>query len=51
MAINVKAVQFNSGFLPDIILLTQFYYHRGVDNLRYSEAPLPHADERHESIA
>ena len=29
MAINVS-VQFNSGLLPDIILLTQCYYHRGT---------------------
>ena len=30
MAINVS-VQHNGGFLPDIILLTQSYYHRDVD--------------------
>ena len=29
MTINVS-VQRNGGFLPDIILLTQFYYHRGT---------------------
>ena len=29
MAINVS-VQYNGGLLPDIILLTQFYYHRGT---------------------
>ena len=29
MAINVS-VQYNGGFLPDIILLTQGYYHRGT---------------------
>ena len=29
MAINVS-VQHNGGFLPDIILLTQCYYHRGT---------------------
>ena len=29
MAINVSA-QFNGGLLPDIILLTQCYYHRGT---------------------
>ena len=29
MAINVN-VQYNDGFLPDIILLTQFYLHRGT---------------------
>ena len=29
MAINVS-VQHNGGFLPDIMLLTQCYYHRGT---------------------
>ena len=29
MAINVS-VQYDGGFLPDIILLTQCYYHRGT---------------------
>ena len=29
MAINVSA-QYNGGFLPDIILLTQCYYHWGI---------------------
>ena len=29
MAINVN-VQYNGGFLPDIILLTQCHYHRGT---------------------
>ena len=29
MAINVVSVQYNGGLLPDIILLTQCYYHRG----------------------
>ena len=29
MAINVN-VQFNGGFLPDIILLTRCYLHRGT---------------------
>ena len=29
MAINVS-VQYNSGLLPDIILLTQCYFHRGT---------------------
>ena len=24
------SVQYDGGFLPDIILLTQFYYHRGT---------------------
>ena len=29
MAINVN-VQYNGGLLPDIIILTQCYYHRGT---------------------
>ena len=29
MAIDVS-VQYNSGLLPDIILLTQCYFHRGI---------------------
>ena len=29
MAINIS-VQYNGGLLPDIILLTQGYYHRGT---------------------
>ena len=29
MAINVR-VQYNGGLLPDIILLTQCYHHRGT---------------------
>ena len=29
MAINV-GVQYGGGFLPDMILLTQGYYHRGT---------------------
>ena len=29
MVIN-RSVQYNGGFLPDIILLTQGYYHRGT---------------------
>ena len=29
MSINVS-VQYNGGLLPDIILLTQCYYHRGT---------------------
>ena len=29
MVINVS-VQYNSGFLPDIILLPQVYYHQGT---------------------
>ena len=30
MAINVISVQYNGGLLPDIILLTQCYFHRGT---------------------
>ena len=30
MAINVSSVQYDGGFLPDIILLTQCYLHRGT---------------------
>ena len=30
MAINNVNVQYNGGFLPDIILLTQCYLHRGT---------------------
>ena len=30
MAINNVSVQYNGGFLPDIILLTKRYYHRGT---------------------
>ena len=30
MAINIISVQYNGGFLDDIILLTQGYYHRGT---------------------
>ena len=30
MAINNVSVQYNGGFLPDIILLTQCYFHRGT---------------------
>ena len=29
MVINIS-IQYNGGFLPDIILLTQGYYHRGT---------------------
>ena len=29
MAINIS-VQYNGGLLPDIILLTQCYFHRGI---------------------
>ena len=30
MAINNVSVQYNGGLLPDIILLTQCYFHRGT---------------------
>ena len=30
MAMNNVSVQYNGGFLPDIILLTQCYSHRGT---------------------
>ena len=30
MVINIISRQYNGGFLPDIILLTQGYYHRGT---------------------
>ena len=30
MATNVVSVQYNGGFLPDMILLTKCYYHRGT---------------------
>ena len=30
MAIDVVSVQYNGGLLPDIILLTHGYYHRGT---------------------
>ena len=30
MVIYIISVQYNGGFLPDIILLTQGYYHRGT---------------------
>ena len=26
----IKCIQHNGGFLPDIILLTQCYHHRGI---------------------
>ena len=38
MAIN-ESVQYNGGLVPDIILLTQGYYHRGTRlNIMYAEA-------------
>ena len=30
MVINISSVQYNGGFLPDIILLTQGYDHWGT---------------------
>ena len=30
MVINISVQQYNGGFLPDIILLTQGYYHWGT---------------------
>ena len=30
LAINIISVQYNGGLLPDIVLLTQGYYHRGT---------------------
>ena len=30
MAINISSVQYDGRLLPDIILLTQGYYHRGT---------------------
>ena len=30
MAINNVSVRYDGGFLPDIMLLTQCYYHRGT---------------------
>ena len=30
MVINISVIQYNGGFLPDIILLTQGYYHWGT---------------------
>ena len=30
MVINIISVQYNDGFLPDIILLTQGYLHRDI---------------------
>ena len=31
MAINVVSVQYNDGFIPDMILLTRGCYHRGTN--------------------
>ena len=36
MAINIS-VQYNGGLLPDIIPLTQCYYHRGIRLKRHEE--------------
>ena len=40
MAINVS-VQYDGGFLPDIILLTQCYYHRGTEEVLYFQLLIP----------
>ena len=38
MAINISVlVHYNGGLLPDIILLTQCYYHRGIRLKRHEE--------------
>ena len=37
MAINVVSVQYNGGSLPDIILLTQGYYHHWGTHLKCHE--------------
>ena len=34
MAINVVSVQYNGGLLPEIILLTQCYYHHRGTRLK-----------------
>ena len=39
MAINVN-VQYNGGLLPDIILLTQCYLHRGTNLFKHHEENL-----------
>ena len=39
MAINV-GVQYNGGFLPDIILLTQCYYHTLGNPIKFHEEVL-----------
>ena len=36
MVINIISVQYNGGFLPDIILLTQGYLHRDI-RFKYHE--------------
>ena len=44
MVINVNNVQYNGGFLPDIILLTQCYLHRGTcheEILNYLQPLIP----------
>ena len=40
MAINVS-VQYDGGFLPDIVLLTQCYYHRGTCLNAYFQLLIP----------
>ena len=35
--VSLDGVQYNGGLLPDIILLTQCYYHRGTTGLNAME--------------
>ena len=37
MVINVVSVQYNGALLPDVILLTQGYHHRGTTRLNAME--------------
>ena len=48
MAINVS-VQYNGGLLPDIILLTQCYYHRGTRLRFFFKYLAKHRCVRHNS--
>ena len=34
-AADVVSVQYDDGFLPDIVLLTQCYYHRGIRSIKW----------------
>ena len=40
MAINVNVQQYNGGFLPDIMLLTRCYLHRGRNLFKCHEEVL-----------
>ena len=40
MTINVS-VQYNGGLIPDIILLTRCYYHRGHEEVLYLQPIIP----------